>query len=278
MKNFLKNIVSKSSAIKVFWSSNRYLAGKDWDNFGDALVPLLITKICHKNVKWAAKDEKVTNNHGTDKVFFVIGSVLEQASENNIVWGAGVMESHTALNPSTYLAVRGPISYSRVLASGQQMEPVWGDPALLCPMYFPVPKTTQTGKIALIPHYVDYVEAHEAYKDHPDITVVDLKNPDIEEVIQQIASARKVFSSSLHGLIVAHAYGIRAAWVLLSEKLYGDDIKFNDYFMFVGVRLYKPFVFSEALLNQDIDDENLLADPKLLREVQMNLIHSCPFI
>jgi len=275
---FKNNTQSGSEDLQVYWSSNKHLAGKDWDNFGDALVPELIQRISGNQVRWVARDTTVSNNAGTSKVFFAIGSILDQASTNNIVWGSGIMNSQKKLNASTFLAVRGPISYAKVLASGFQMKPIWGDPALLCPFYFPVPKKTQTEKIALVPHYVDYDAVKNKYANNTNVLVVDLTNPDLEEVIAQIATARMVYSSSLHGLIVAHAYGVKAKWVLFSDKLDGDDVKFNDYFMSVGIRLYKPLTESETLFEANFETDTVLPRLDLLQKVQLNLIHSCPFI
>lgn len=275
---FKNNTLSGNKELQVYWSSNKYLAGKDWDNFGDALVPELIHRISGRQVNWVAKDASVTNNAGTSKVFFAIGSILNQASTNNIVWGSGIMNAQKKLNQATFLAVRGPISYAKVVASGFDMKPIWGDPALLCPFYFPVPKQTQTGKIALVPHYVDYKAVKAKYQDNPDLIVVDLTNPNLEDVIAQIATAGMVYSSSLHGLIVAHAYGIKAKWVLFSDKLDGDDIKFNDYFMSVGIRLYKPLEDTDALFATKFDKDTVLPNLDRLQKVQLDLIHSCPFI
>jgi hypothetical protein len=41
-------------------------------------------------------------------------------------------------------------------------------------------------------------------------------------------------SSSSHGIIV-HAYGIPAVWQKFSNKVFGDDIKYQDYMESVEV-------------------------------------------
>lgn len=278
IKKILNKIGIRNDLLKLYWSSNKYLAKKKWDNFGDALVPLLIEKISGKKVKWAPTDEKSNKIIKKAKVYLAIGSILEQAGPNNIVWGSGIMHSTSKLKKSTFLAVRGPISYSRVLASGFKMDKIWGDPALLLPMYFPVPKSVKRDVASIIPHYVDYPEVFEKYKHKEGIEVLDLKSSDIDLLIQKIATSKIVFSSSLHGLIVAHAYGIKAIWVLFSDKLNGDDIKFNDYFMSLNIRLYKPFEFNENLISKTFDKEISVPKTQKLQEVQLNLIKSCPFI
>jgi len=69
--------------------------------------------------------------------------------------------------------------------------------------------------------------------------VIDILNKDPLEVARQIASCRKIVSSSLHGIIAAHAYGIPAAWVEFSNQLAGDGIKFADHFASVSSELIK---------------------------------------
>src|SRR5690606_2919216 len=56
-------------------------------------------------------------------------------------------------------------------------------------------------------------------------------------VVDQIRACRVILSSSLHGLVVAHAYGIPAAWVQFSDKLSGDGSKFRDHAASIGVEL-----------------------------------------
>lgn len=273
IKTILFTLGLRSEFFHVYWSSSKHLENKNWDNFGDAIVPVLIEKMSQKKVQWSNKQTK----HSLKKVYLTIGSILEHASKNNIVWGAGIMSSESTLSKSNYIAVRGPISYSRVIASGHKMEKVWGDPALLCPLYFPIPKATQRDVISIIPHYVDYEKVLKQYGETQGIEVIDLKTNNIESVIAQIATSKKIFSSSLHGLIVGHAYGVESVWVQFSEKLSGDDIKFNDYFMSVGIRLYKPFDF-ETINNETISESLSLPNLAILNKIQLDLIKTCPFI
>ena len=75
-----------------------------------------------------------------------------------------------------------------------------------------------------------------------EILIINLLDP-IEKIITEISSCEITFSSSLHGVIVSHAYQVPSLWIksnISSEvKLAGDDIKFADYFSSVELPEYK---------------------------------------
>lgn len=53
----------------------------------------------------------------------------------------------------------------------------------------------------------------------------------VEAVVAQIAGAQVCISSSLHGIIVAQAYGVPWVWLRISDLLIsGDTFKFEDFF------------------------------------------------
>jgi hypothetical protein len=65
--------------------------------------------------------------------------------------------------------------------------------------------------------------------------VINLNNPDPLEIAKQITKCRSTISSSLHGVICSHAYGIPSAWVKFSNIIIGDDIKYKDHYASVGL-------------------------------------------
>ena len=72
----------------------------------------------------------------------------------------------------------------------------------------------------------------------------------IENFINQVLECEKIVSTSLHGIICAHAYNIPACWMKIGNRLIGDDVKFFDYFESVGANISKPI---DLLLHENVD-------------------------
>lgn len=165
-----------------------------------------------------------------------MGSTLKFALNGVSVWGTGIMAADHYVNPkASYHAVRGPITRNKVIAAGGKCPKVYGDPALLLPMFYrpTVEKKYQHG---IIPHYVDY-EAVKLQMQGTGVKVLNIIGSDIHAFIDSMLECEKIVSSSLHGVITAHAYGLDAVWVKFSDKLNGDGSKFNDYAQSVGIEM-----------------------------------------
>ena len=75
------------------------------------------------------------------------------------------------------------------------------------------------------------------------ISVLRASYDDIEAFIDEIHECEAVLSTSLHGLIVCHAYGIPARWCEVTggeQSIPGDGTKFRDYLLSVGVESAEP--------------------------------------
>jgi pyruvyltransferase len=214
-------VTAHSGPINAFWCRIPSRA-----NFGDALTPWLIQRIAGVYPRFVRPDDPRPKH-------FVTGSIIAYAGPATTVWGAGIMTAHDAVSAEArLLAVRGPLTRARALACGADCPTVYGDPALLLPdLYQP---STRTGRIGgLLAHFSDRPRLEEAWTEVDGLRLIDIQNP-VESVIDEIVSSAFVASSSLHGLIVAHAYGVPAVWVRFRDLPAGDDSKFHDYYLSLG--------------------------------------------
>lgn len=185
-------------------------------NFGDILTPFILTHYGY-DVTWAGPESAD---------YYFVGSIAKWARPRTTVLGSGVMTSAAKLDPAAnWRWVRGPRTRELVIKNGGYCEDVLGDPAMLLPRIV-APAVEKKYRVGIVPHYVDYKIVKSLY---PELPVIDLLNADPTEVIKEITECEKIISSSLHGIIAAHAYGIPAAWVKFSDKLSGDDTKFHDH-------------------------------------------------
>jgi pyruvyltransferase len=60
--------------------------------------------------------------------------------------------------------------------------------------------------------------------------MIDIQTTDWKSFVDQIKQCRKIISSSLHGLIIAEAYGIPTEWRDWGGGVIGDGWKFFDYY------------------------------------------------
>lgn len=74
------------------------------------------------------------------------------------------------------------------------------------------------------------------------MSLIDVRWP-WRKVIDQITKCRRIISTSLHGLIVAEAYGIPAVW--LSDKI--PHTKYQDYYLSTGREVLPANTLEEAL-------------------------------
>lgn len=192
-------------------------------NCGDNLTPWLIRKL-DKQPCW------ISEHSPTPKVI-ICGSILACADGSATVWGAGIGGRDQPVNPSArLLAVRGPLSRQRALECGTPDCPdVYGDLGLLVPAYHP-PVGGGRDRVGLLPHFVDQERIFRVYERNGDVLLIDILAP-VEDVVDAMLECNVIVSSSLHGLILAVAYGIPFVWVRFSDGVEGGTFKFVDFFL-----------------------------------------------
>jgi len=195
-------------------------------NFGDWLGPYLFEAITGKRPVY--HDGWSRTRLGC---YFTAGSILRKIKleDDAIVWGSGIMSAEDeVLRPRRILSVRGPLTLKRLHDLGFDCPDRFGDPGLLLSRVFPQNARAATHRIGLIPHFVDL----PAFRDidlADGVRLIDVTQP-VEKVAAAIASCEATISSSLHGLIVSHAYGVPSMWCKSVEPIHGDDSKFYDHY------------------------------------------------
>lgn len=252
-------------------------------NFGDALNPFILQYYTGKEV---VHSSRVLNLFFRPKIFF-IGSILDNfCSYNAIIVGSGIKNraSRIFIKPKHVLAVRGPLTRKKLLERGVDCPEVYCDPALLLNEIIHLSGSEKTYDVGIIPHYADKKILEEIEIIHLGIQY---KIIDIElnrmDFIRTLCSCRYVLSSSLHGIIVAHSYGIPALWIKLSDKIAGDDFKFRDYYYSIKEECPVKLEVSNALdLNSAIKlaksydiNENIIKLKAQITELKKQYFANC---
>lgn len=190
-------------------------------NFGDKLTPYIIEKLTGKKVVYCDAINPCIRLMATGSILF------DSGLGTSVIWGNGFASfTEVAYKPHSILAVRGKLTREKFSAHGIECPEVYGDPGLLLPKIYK-PNIPKAHRIGIAPHVVDYDIVKFAYGDS--VKVIDLRD-NIEKIIDEMSQCETMYSSSLHGIIVAHAYGIPCGWVKFSNNIIGDGFKFQDYF------------------------------------------------
>jgi len=268
--------------VKLFWFSKIRLQNIDISNFGDDINPLLIERITNKNVVWVdPKSQNILQKYFT-RINFAIGSILHFATDNSDVWGSGLIDSKSSFpKKATYHAVRGLYTYNKLKNSGCKVNPIFGDPALLLPKYFK-PSISKKYKLGIIPHYIEYEQILKNIPKNDELLIIDLKKDPLS-VIDDITACEKIISSSLHGIIVGMAYEIPSIRVTFTNKIFGDGIKYQDFFESVGIRNAmkvhidsKKFSITDILTLFDNNEKQTYIQNDLIK-LQDDLLANRPF-
>ncbi len=264
--------------INAYWFSPWREYGRHFQNFGDELTWFILENITGSKVKWVdLKNRKWY--HRRPIVHTVCGSIIQYVDRRTWVWGNGILSNKDKIPPSNYFAVRGKYSAEKVKqANLLKQSPPLGDPALLLPRFYN-PKLDSSRYIAVVPHYID-LPIVRAFVKSKSIRIVDLTDR-ISKVLDDIIQAELIVSSSLHGIIVAHAYAKKVIQVKFSNQLHGDGIKFADYYSAVNIKEKNPpYIKNEkALLHliKNAQTYQTTINPQIHSDLSERLLSAFPF-
>lgn len=252
----------------------RKVTGQEKENYGDLLSKYLYQKITGVKPTWYDPINEQSKPH-----FFAVGSILNFAKSESIVWGSGIINSNHKVSNCDYRAVRGPLTRKRIVERGYHCPEVFGDPGLLLPEFYN-PKIEKKFELGIIPHFGDLKIVKSLVK-NSSIKIIELLTNDIEKTTREILECHNIISSSLHGIIAAHAYGIPAVWVKFSNNLFGDGIKFKDYFASVGLSEYKGEFWTGIGGIEDLkricNRYPNLPEKDVIDKLKNGLLSNCPY-
>ena len=242
-------------------------------NWGDIIGPYIVEQLTGVPPKLVKSGPRL----------FSVGSIISWADDAATVWGSGSPRRDVSLSKSaSYRAVRGPITRALVESTGANCPAIFGDPGLILPHVY-TPKSTlpnKRSKLGLILHHNHSAEHLRVSADVKLINIIRIGFEEIETFIDEVTSCDAILSTSLHGLIVAHAYGVPTRWCdFVSEahgKVPGDKMKFADYFLSVGMSGDRTPL--NLLAFEQIDDHLASLCDELPRSLDLEpLLNAAPF-
>ena len=216
------------------------------------------------------------------KNYMCIGSMLHDCNSQTIVWGSGFLSDDDSFRlkekPKKVLAVRGKLSRQFLLDQGVECPEVYGDPALLLPLFYKKPNIKKRYKLGIVAHIYDEGNPLvQALRNNSDVIVISLQSyGDWLHVIDKICECELILSSSLHGIIVSDAYGIPNAWVEFSDRVIGNGFKFRDYFSSVSKNVCDPIRITTPIDINNLDKYKETWESPTCEFSK--LIEACPFL
>lgn len=190
----------------------------DFKNLGDNISPVIVK---YMTEHYSIDDRKKINKTSH---LYAIGSIITAGSQDCTIWGSGLLNTkilgRLANRKLDVRAVRGPLTRMILMERGYTVPEVYGDPAILMPLIYN-PKVTKRYPVSVITHVNEATELPDG-----NIHVIDIETDDYKRFVEEIKASELVVSSSLHGIIFAEVYGVKA--VMLKPKT--DLFKYFDYY------------------------------------------------
>lgn len=222
--------------LRLFWWKGK-------PNFGDALSKIVTAYAAGRPVRHARP--KYCEMFGLGSILQIAERNYRNPSENGNrpwVWGSGMMEGiGLGFRQNVRICmVRGPITASLMGIKSER----YGDPGLLTAEALPAAGPRED-KIGLLVHHSQLGDPRiqTALQAEPRLYYIDVQGKP-ERVCAEISKCAHVISSSLHGLVVADAYGIANTWL---DPEGHARLKYYDYAASIGRVLPVPLKMDDIV-------------------------------
>lgn len=237
---YFPNVKAKDHRVNLHVSDmkqNGHIAADDDTrnafNLGDYLGFVVVNWMLER--KGLSLEDYVDNK----KHLLTVGSGAVKSYQNMTIWGSGVEREipqwfRRLFQKSWYRkldirAVRGPLSRTYLLKLGHNCPEVYGDPAILLPLIYSCKADVKKYDVSIIPQLVTEDSIRKSY---PNAHLISMNTNDYKDVVSQIVQSDLIISSSLHGVILADAYGVPSIWYRGLGK--DIDFKYLDYYASTG--------------------------------------------
>ena len=261
-KYSIGNIRSVPKRVNLEWWQSR-------PNVGDEISPVIVDWMLEK--KNLTREQEIRST----KHLMAVGSIIGMSKFDATIWGSGIhvessikrLKRFRPLIKYDIRALRGPVTKQILEGLGYNCKnAVYGDPAVLMPLIYPGCKDRNRKGTLVIDHY--YNDSSSGFPDK-DIKVISAGVEDWKGFIDEILMSEKVISSSLHGIILAEAYGVPAVFV--SKGMDQQMMKYKDWYQSTGRDDYPIAASVEEALSM-----KACALPDI-KEMQHHLIDAFPY-
>lgn len=205
---------------------------KESKNLGDAISPLIVEHILEK-AGLSLDTEVCETRH-----LCAVGSVITAGAQDATIWGSGI------LNPKLLYrvkgrkldvrAVRGPVTRALLMEYGYRVPAVYGDPAVFMPDIYQPRIEKKTHRYGFVIHKDGSTRLRDITCLRESHKFIEIKTEDYRHFIDELVSVECVVSTSLHGVILAEAYGVPA--ILMMPEC--DFMKYEDWYEATGRSAY----------------------------------------
>lgn len=242
-----------------------------YNNVGDYLSKVVVEYVC--KLHGIDPNQPVSRT----KHLYAIGSLL-LGYQDATIWGSGfgydrtktwyapmLKVLHRLYHKTDIRAVRGPLTRDILHRMGYSCPEQYGDPAVLMPLIYEGNGLRNSRDYVVIPHYSKW----EKFKGDPNL--LGTFTQDYRRFIDRLLEARLVISSSLHGIILAEAYGVPA--IMLKDTPSEDITKYKDWYASTG-RFNFPIADS---VEHALELGGTPLDYGIIQKMQADLLNSFPF-
>ena len=171
-------------------------------------------------------------------------------------------------------ATRGPLSRKILTNLGFACPEIYGDPGIIVRHFYNPQPQIQNYKIGIIFHqsHQKLIDKNLDLLNNENIKIISINregDSEVEDFIDDVHSCHFIFSTSLHGIVIAQAYGIPFQWLRIKEtSIHRDEeFKFKDYFLGINSPFQPPLIIDtinkstiESMKKFNFQKNNIIPD------------------